>query len=44
MELLHADNLDLCEKPLNEVMDKHGRWKYAVEGKCLRVNIDMVSV
>ena len=40
MELLYADNLVLCVESLNEVMDKHGRWKNAVEGKGLRVNVD----
>ena len=38
MELLYADNLVLCGESLN-VMDKHGRWKNAVEGKGLKVNI-----
>ena len=40
MELLYADDLVLCGESLNEVMDKFGRWKNAVEGKLLRVNID----
>ena len=40
MELLYAGNLVLCGKSLNEVMDKYGRWKNAVEGKVLRVNVD----
>ena len=40
MELLHADGLVLCGESLHEVMDKYGRWKNAVEGKVLRVNID----
>ena len=40
MELLYADDLVLCEEPLNEVMDKYWRWKIAVEGKGLRVNVD----
>ena len=31
MELLFADNLVLCRRSLNEVMDKYGRWKNAVE-------------
>ena len=39
MELLYADSLVLCGESLNEVMDKYGRWKNAVEGKGLRVNI-----
>ena len=30
----------LCGESLNEVMDKYGRWKNAVEGKGLRVNVD----
>ena len=40
MELLYADNLAFCEESLNEIMDKYGRWKNAVEGKGLRVNVD----
>ena len=40
MELLYADDLVLCGESLNEVMDKYGRWKNAVEGKGLRVNVD----
>ena len=40
MELLYADGLVLCKKSLNEVMGKYERWKNAVEGKGLRVNID----
>ena len=28
------------EKTLNEVLDKYGRWKNAVEGKGLRVNVE----
>ena len=40
MELLYADNLVLCEESLNKVMDKYGRWKNAVEGKDLKVNVD----
>ena len=39
MELLYADNLVLCGESLNDVMDKHGRWKNTVEGKGLKVNI-----
>ena len=35
MELLYADDLVLCGESLNEVMDKYGRWKNAVEGKDL---------
>ena len=36
----------LCGKSLSEVKEKYGRWKNAVEGKGLRVNVDktMVSV
>ena len=40
MELLYADDLVLCGESLNDVMDKYKRWKSAVEGKGLRVNID----
>ena len=40
MELLYADNLVLCGESLNDVMDKYKRWKNAVEGKGLRVNVD----
>ena len=40
MELLYADDLVLCEESLNDVMDKYKRWKDAVEGKGLRVNVD----
>ena len=40
MELLHADDLVLCRKSLNEVMDKYERWKNAVEGEGMRVNVD----
>ena len=40
MELLYADNLAFCEESLNEIMDKYGRWKNAVQGKGLRVNVD----
>ena len=39
-ELLYADDLVLCGKALNEVMNKYGRWKNAVGGKGLRVNVD----
>ena len=39
MELLLADDLVLCVESLNEVMDEYGRWKNAVEGKDLRVNV-----
>ena len=40
MELLYTDNLALCGESLNEVMYKYGRWKNAVEGKGLRVNLN----
>ena len=40
MELLYADDLVLCGESLNDVMDKYKRWKNAVEGKGLRVNVD----
>ena len=39
-KLLYADDLVLCGESLNEVMDKYGRCKNAVEGKGLRVNVD----
>ena len=40
MELLYVDDLVLCGESLNDVMDKYKRWKNAVEGKGLRVNVD----
>ena len=40
MELLYADDLVLCAESLNQAMDKFGRWKNAVKGKGLRVNVD----
>ena len=40
MELLYADDFVLCGESLNDVMDKYKRWKNAVEGKGLRVNVD----
>ena len=40
MELLYADDLVLCGESLNDVVDKYKRWKNAVEGKGLRVNVD----
>ena len=40
MELLYTHDLVFCGELLNEVMDKYGRWKNAVEGKRLRVNVD----
>ena len=39
MDLMYADNLVLCRESLNEVKEKYGRWKNAVEGKVLRVNV-----
>ena len=40
MEFLYADDLVLCWESLNEVMDKYGRWRNAVEGKDLSVKVD----
>ena len=40
MELLYADDFVLCGESLNDVMDKYGRWKNAVERIGLRVNVD----
>ena len=40
MELLYADDLVLRGESFNAVMDKYGRWKNAVEGKSLRVNVN----
>ena len=40
MELLYGNNLVLCGESLNEVMDIDGRWKYAVGGKGLRMNVN----
>ena len=40
MELLYADDLVLYGESLNDVMDKYARWKNAVEGKDLRMNVD----
>ena len=40
MELLYAGNLVLCGESFNEVMEKYERWKNAVQGKGLRVNVD----
>ena len=39
MGLLYADDLVLCGESLNEVKEKYGRWKNAVEGKGL-INVD----
>ena len=44
MELLYADDLVLCGESLNQAMDKFGRWKNAVKGKGLRVNVDKKKV
>ena len=43
MKLLYADDLVLCGESFNEVMDKYGRWKNAVDGKGLRVNVDKIK-
>ena len=43
MELLYANDLVLWEKSLNEVMEKYGRWKNAVERKGLRVTVDITQ-
>ena len=40
VELLYADNFVLCGESLNEAMDKYERWKNAVEGMGLRVNVN----
>ena len=40
MELLCADDLALCGESLNEAMSKYVKWKNAVEGKGLRMNVD----
>ena len=40
MELLYVDDFVLCGELLNEVMNKYDRWKNAVEGKGLRVNVN----
>ena len=39
-ELLYTDYLALCGESLIEGTDKCRRWKNAVEGKSLRVNVD----
>ena len=44
MELLFADDLVLCGESLKEVMEKYWRWKNAVKGKVLRVNVDKTKV
>ena len=38
MELLYTDDL-LCGRSLNEVLEKYRKWKNAVEGIALRVNV-----
>ena len=43
MELLYADDLVLCGESFNEVMDKYGRWKNAVDRKGLRVIVDKIK-
>ena len=40
MDLLYANDLVLCGESLSEVMGRYGRWKNAVEGKGLKVNVD----
>ena len=40
MELLNADNFVLFGESLNEFMDKYWRWKNAVEGKGMSMNVD----
>ena len=44
MELSEADDLVLCGELSNEVMDKYVRWKNAVGGKGLRVNVNKTKV
>ena len=39
MEFLYAEDLVLCGES-NEVINKYGRWKIAVEGNGLTVNFD----
>ena len=43
MELWYADDLLLCGESLEKVMSKYGRWKNAVEGNYLKVNIRKCS-
>ena len=38
MELLYVDDLVFCWESLDEIMDKYGRWKNAVERKGQKVN------
>ena len=40
MELLYAEDLVFCGESFNEVMVKYERWKNAVKGTGLRVNVD----
>ena len=40
MELMYTNDLVLCGESLNEVLDKYRRWKNALEGKSLKVNVD----
>ena len=40
IQLFYANNLVLCKELLNEFMDKCGRWKNALKGKGLRVNVN----
>ena len=44
MELLYLDDPVFCGESLNEVMDNYGRWKNAMEGKGLKVNVDKTKV
>ena len=43
MELLYADDLVLCGESLNELMNDYRRWKNAMEGKGMRVNVDKMK-
>ena len=40
MELLYVEDIVLCGESLNEVINKYGRWKNAVEEKSVRVRVD----
>ena len=40
IQLFYAYSLVLCKELLNEFMDKCGRWKNALKGKGLRVNVN----
>ena len=44
MELVYADDLVLCGESLNEVTDKYGRWKNAMEGKPPRLNVNKKKI